>query len=130
MPRYILRDPYSEMSELQANATKSDDYYIKLYNLRKEIDNMHEDIPYIREGDKLDIIEKQEAKPDKNKDKPSTYPFSTEEECLSNKRSAKYYISKSDLIDLLNGDNSVPVSFKKGIKKRSKDELCKEVFNK
>lgn len=136
--RYTLRDPYSELSELQKANQKSDDYYIRLYNLRKEIDNIHEDMPYITEGEKVDIIEsKSKSKNTKTKNtkkndkvKPSDYPFNTEEECLSNKRSANYYISKSDLVNLLKGDSSVSVAFKKGINKRSKDELCKEVFNK
>lgn len=133
MPRYILRDPCYDLHELQSQTDKPRDYYVQLYNLRREINDIHENMPYIIEGDK--VLSKPLPQPDDGEEivEPDVvgntkYPFTTEEECLSNKRSAKYYISKANLMDVVKGDRSISSAFKKGISKKNKDEICKEVF--
>ena len=129
MPRYILRDPCYDLHELQRVDDKPSDYYVQLYTLRREINDIHENMPYIIECDK--VVLKQLRQPDDDNPEvvgKTEYPFKTEEECLSNKRSAKYYISKANLIDVVKGDKSIYSAFKKGINKKNKEEICKEVF--
>lgn len=67
---------------------------------------------------------------DKGNDKGSgqDFRFKTVDECKTNKRSAKYYYSKNDLIEMIKSNKSLLEKFPKNYKSLSKDEICKNIF--
>jgi hypothetical protein len=54
----------------------------------------------------------------------SLFKFRTNAECKSSKRSASYFVSKSDLIEIIQKDAELSKMFPKNYKSKSKDELC------
>jgi hypothetical protein len=55
------------------------------------------------------------------------FPFSNEEQCKTTKRSAKEYITKTDMVKLINENEVLKRRMSKDYKKQSKDDLCKQV---
>lgn len=96
-------------------------YHVKLsYEIEKKIDD---DVPKKRK--------KSTKTPGKKKDEPprTSLPFSSVEECASKKRTAKFYISKNDLIAYLD-NNGISPNLKKGFKALPKEDICKEYYKK
>lgn len=60
-------------------------------------------------------------------------PFKIYEECISKQRSQKYYMSKENLIKLIDETEELRELFKgmkKDFKKMNKEEICKDFFHK
>lgn len=52
------------------------------------------------------------------------FKFKSNTECKSSKRSASYFVSKSDLIDIIQKDAELSKIFPKNYKSKSKEKLC------
>lgn len=55
------------------------------------------------------------------------FPFSNEEQCKTTKRSSKEYITKTDMVKLINENDVLKRRLPADFKKLSKDDLCKQV---
>jgi hypothetical protein len=81
----------------------------------------------IEKGDKDDIGN---IDNNGNNDSNSNFKFQNVEECNTQKRTAKYYYSKKDLIEMISSNEHLKSKFPKNYKILSKEDLCKIIFNK
>lgn len=56
------------------------------------------------------------------------FRFKSIDECKTTKRSAKYYYSKKDLLEIIKNNKSLLDKFPKNYKSLSKDDICKNIF--
>lgn len=56
------------------------------------------------------------------------FNFKTRDECKSSSRSKGYYISKKDLVDIIEKDPELSKAFPKGFKKQPKEAICDTLF--
>lgn len=128
---------YDQYAEMRAYEDKFPIDYEKLLELRLLNDMKypydtpyHVKLSYKIESKKTDEVPKKRKKTIKKKEgPPSSLPFASIEECASKKRSAKFYISKNDLIAYLD-NNGISPNLKKGFKALSKEDICKEYYKK
>lgn len=77
---------------------------------------------------KSEAKEKAKAKLAKDILEESGFKFKTKEECMSRKRLANYYMSKDDMLDLIQKTPTVLEHMPKGFKAMSKEGLCDILF--
>ncbi len=58
----------------------------------------------------------------------SKFKFKNFEECATNKRSAKYYYSKKDLIDAISKNKNLLKTMPKNYKSLTKEALCRNIY--
>ena len=56
-------------------------------------------------------------------------PFKSKDECLSKATKKPYYISKQDLVKLIDEDPELKSFFKKGYKTLTKEKICSKIFD-
>jgi hypothetical protein len=133
----VYNDIYSDLYKIEE--TYPVDYEM-LYNKRVHIDNIEGDtIYYVSKSYMIDkpneVLKKPVKKKQVKSDEPTKVvittevPFKSMEECVSQKRSEKYYMSKSDILDYIKS-NGFDKELSKGYRNFTKDKICEELFAK
>lgn len=65
---------------------------------------------------------------DHSSNEDNSFKFKNFEECATNKRSAKYYYSKKDLIDAISKNKNLIKTMPKNYKSLTKEALCKNIY--
>lgn len=138
-----VKDELSNLRKMKENIDTQKG--IKRYiNAQKSL--LHKELPsdhgfmYVLERKKkkkvkaLKEVEEAPAKTKKTKTKvvaspnvADDFPFKTEEECKSAKRSKPYYTQKKDLVEIIGKNSKLKPQFPR-ISKMSKDEICDKLF--
>jgi hypothetical protein len=117
-----LKDPYFELRDAE-NSNENDVNYEQLFDLRQTIRYMpinkqfQEDV-YVPKAQKKDAVIGKNT---------SLFKFKDEQECVSQSKSAKYYMKKSEIIDIIKKNSNYTKLMPKKYLSLSKKDLCKEV---
>ena len=106
--------------------------YKKLYTLSEINPRLYTNIliSKLPVTENVKVIKKSKTTKTVVKKETSDIKFKTDEECKSKKRSAKFYNSKDEIIDLILKNETLKKRFPKNIKALTKEEICNIYFSK
>jgi hypothetical protein len=120
---YTLIDPVHQLHDAE-NETTID--YPKLFSLRQQISSMPVD-KHLLEDMEVTMEVRRHKKVAKDSKKTS-FPFKNQQECESQSKSMRYYITKSDILDIIKNNGEYKKIMPKKYTTLNKKELCKEVI--